>query len=75
MKRAHLASGAGSMAGLNYYKASYHNYVPCQEMVVCGGWLWLMPICQECCLLMVGRRLVDDGLRLGVDLFMLDGGW
>ncbi|CAK8986003.1 unnamed protein product [Durusdinium trenchii] len=27
MKRAHLASGAGNMAGLNYYKASYHNYV------------------------------------------------
>lgn len=27
MKRAHLASGAGSMTGLNYYKASYHNYV------------------------------------------------
>eukprot|EP00434_Breviolum_minutum_P031179 symbB.v1.2.027574.t1/scaffold2839.1/size69180/4 len=27
MKRAHLASGAGNMVGLNYYKASYHNYV------------------------------------------------
>ena len=27
MKRAHLANGAGNMAGLNYYKASYHNYV------------------------------------------------
>jgi len=26
MKRAHMSGGGGGMAGLNYYKASYHNY-------------------------------------------------
>ncbi|CAE6955787.1 Gars1 [Symbiodinium natans] len=40
MKRAHLASGAGNMAGLNYYKASFHNYViftPSKEDLQAAG--------------------------------------
>ncbi|CAE7555429.1 Gars1 [Symbiodinium pilosum] len=40
MKRAHLASGAGTMAGLNYYKASFHNYViftPSKEDLQAAG--------------------------------------